>query len=160
MSEWGMAADFQNTVDTKKIQELMKNCNVQILVGFPSGRVHVPARQTDDKPIETSDLARDLHFGTSDYPARPFLDDGLNSQKEKINQEIKKEIEKTAAGEQANWDKIGTMAVGAVQEFVRGDFYKSNVPNSPETIKVKGSDTPLIDGGDLINSCSYIVENK
>jgi len=47
-----------------------------------------------------------------------------------------------------------------VQEYVRSDAYKSSAPNSPETIARKGSDTPLIDGGDLVNSLAYNVEKK
>ena len=50
--------------------------------------------------------------------------------------------------------------MGAVQKFVRSDYYKTNVPNSSKTIKFKGSDTPLIDGGDLINSLEFVVEGK
>lgn len=105
---------------------------------------------------ETAELAKELHVGTAIIPARPFLDDGVKYNAEEIRQILGQEAKK----ENPNWDKVGTFAVGKIQEFVRGDFYKSNVPNSPETIAEKGSDTPLIDGGDLINSLTFLVEKE
>ena len=52
---------------------------------------------------------------------------------------------------------IGVFLVGAVQRFVRSDYYKSAQPNAPRTISRKGSDTPLIDTGFLVNSTTYVV---
>ena len=69
-------------------------------------------------------------------------------------------IRKTVKNQRPNWEKVGTMAAGAVQEFVRGDFYRSTKPNSQRTIEYKGSDKPLIDGGDLIGALAFIVEEK
>lgn len=166
MPEYGFAANMQNTVDMQKIQDMLKKCNVQILVGFPSGRQHVATKHeseesfNNNEPIETAELAEQLHYGTAQIPARPFLDEGLQAGNAILESNIGKELEKASTGQNPNWDKIGTMAVGIVQDFVRSDFYKNHTPNSDRTIKIKGSDTPLIDGGDLINSLSYIVEGK
>lgn len=105
---------------------------------------------------ETAELAKELHVGSSRIPARPFLDDGVKYNAEEIKQVLAQEAKK----ENPNWDKVGTFAVGKIQEFVRGDYYRSNVPNSRETIEAKGSDMPLIDGGDLINSLTFLVEKE
>jgi hypothetical protein len=52
------------------------------------------------------------------------------------------------------------MAVGAVQEFVRGDYYRTNVPNSPKTIEYKeGGDKPLIDSANMIQSLQFVVQD-
>lgn len=170
----GLRVNIRNTVDTSKIQKLAKKAAVNILVGFPSGRQHVPTFHKnengeyktynggnieDAKPIETAELAKMLHFGTATIPARPFLDDGINSKKDEILDVFRKEAKKAIDGGSANWNKVGTMAVGAIQEFVRGDYYKTNEPNSKKTIDYKGSDTPLIDGADLINSLEFIVQS-
>ena len=170
MPEYGFAVSSQNTVDYQKIQDMLKKCNVQILVGFPSGRQHISTKhegedgeeayKNQDEPIETAELAEQLSYGTANIPARPFLDIGLEEAKEKLNAAIEKELKKIETGQEPNWDKIGTMAVGSVQELVRSDYFKTRVPNSDRTIRIKGSDTPLIDGGDLINSLTYIVEKK
>lgn len=170
----GLRVNIRNTVDTSKIQKLAKKAAVNILVGFPSGRQHVPTFHKNEdgeyksydggniedvKPIETAELAKMLHFGTATIPARPFLDDGINSKKDEILDVFRKEAKKAIDGGDANWNKVGTMAVGAIEEFVRGDYYKTNVPNSQKTIDYKGSDKPLIDGADLINSLEFVVQS-
>ena len=73
---------------------------------------------------------------------------------------LPQQLKKLLNDESPNWDRIGTMAVGAVNEFVRSDHYKNTAPNSPEWIKTKGSDTPLIDGANLIGSLQYVVEKQ
>lgn len=168
--------DKSGKTDTRKIQELLKKCKVSILVGFPSGRSHIQAVHNEDedgkrsggakvskqngKTLETSELAKQLHYGSQSTPARPFLEDAIRENKDVIKEALAKELKKQINGNGGNWHKIGTMAVGIVQEFVRGDYYKTRIPNAQSTIDYKGSDTPLIDGADLINSMSYIVEDK
>ena len=174
--------ELKTTVDLKKIQELMQKASVNILVGFPSGRPHIEAvhEQQDDgtfkngskvqtkfdqatkteRVVETWELAEELHYGSATTPARPFLEEGIEYKVDELKEAIGKELEKELNGGHANWNKIGTMAVGHIQEFVRSDYYKSTIPNSKEWQEQKGSDTPLIDGGDLINSMSFIVEEK
>ena len=169
----GLRVNIKNTVDTSKIQALARKAAANILVGFPSGRQHVPTFHKDEngkyrtydgknieeaEPIETAELAKMLSFGTAEIPARPFLEDGITSKKEEIKNALQNEAKKVLNGGQANWNKVGTMAVGAVQEFVRGDYYKSTKPNSKKTQEYKGSDKPLIDGGNLIQSLQFLVQ--
>jgi len=172
-SDWGLQAAIKKTIDTHKIQTFASKAAVRLLVGFPNGRQHVTQQHRDDEGniknydgstgapevMETAVLAAMLHDGTSDIPARPFLEDGLESKKTQLSAAIKQQEQKVQAGEPANWDKVGTMAVGAIQELVRSDYYKSSVPNSEKTQKYKGSDTPLIDTGDLLNSLAYVKED-
>lgn len=172
----GIRVNILNTVDTKKIQETVRKAACNILVGFPSGEEHVPTIHREDKksdykgyngedvkdiePIETAELARVLSFGSATIPARPFLEEGIESKKKELTAAMKQEAAKAISGGSANWNKVGTMAVGAIEEFVRGDYYKTNVPNSPRTIEYKGSDKPLIDGGNLIQSLHFIVQKE
>ena len=166
--------NMANTVDFSKIRKAADRAAADIYVGFLSGRKHVETKHKDKDgkykdidgkdpkfdDIETADLARMLHFGAAGIPARPFLEDGILSKKKELEKAIGTETKKAIEGGTPNWDKIGGMAVGAVEELVRSDYYKSRVPNSPKTIKYKGSNTPLIDGGDLIGSLTYVVEAK
>jgi hypothetical protein len=171
-----LKANVQNTIDFSKIQKAAEKAAVDILVGFPSGRMHVETKHKDKKGkngkyknyngqdatfenMETAELAKILSFGAANIPARPFLEEGILSKKDELAKALKTEATKVIKGTgQANWNKVGTMAVGAISEFVRGDYYKTHIPNSPRTIKYKeGKDTPLIDGGDLIGSLEFIV---
>ena len=163
-----------STVDFSELRKAAESASADIYVGFLSGRKHVETKHKnkdgkykdiDGKDpkyanLETADLARMLHFGAANIPARPFLEDGILSKKKEITKAMETETKKAREGGTPNWDKVGTMAVGAVEELVRSDYFKSRVPNSPKTIKYKGSDTPLIDGGDLIGSLTYVVEAK
>lgn len=170
----GLRVNIRNTVDTKKIQALARKAAANILVGFPSGMMHVPTIHKNDKgeyktleggnveevePIETAELAKALSFGTSSIPPRPFLEEGIRSKQTELVKALEAEAKKVMDGGQANWNKVGTMAVGAVQEFVRSDYYRNNVPNSPKTIEYKGSDKPLIDGADMIQSLQFVVQD-
>lgn len=176
----GIKTGIQNTVDLKKIQKLADQASVEILVGFPGGMEHVPTLHKNDfdrpnekrrgkyvglhgedpadqEPIETAELAKMLHYGTADIPARPFLEDGIRQNIGKIKKAFKEEAQKVMNGGSANWEKVGTMAVGAITELVRGDYYKQRVPNAKSTIRWKGSDTPLIDGANMIQSLNFII---
>lgn len=163
-------AKLKGAVDIQKIQDLTKEKLTHILVGFPSGRQHTPAvHEGDEKKdiefIETAELAKMLSYGTADIPARPFLEEGLNDQRERLKNALEKEAKKLVNFKQPNWNKVGSMAVGAIQDFVRSDYYKTNIPNSKATIERKTvngkvGDIPLIDSGDMINSLSFIVEKE
>lgn len=170
----GLRVNIRNTVDTSKIQKLARKAACNILVGFPSGEMHVPTIHKNEnseyktyhggdvsevEEIENAELAKMLSFGTSEIPARPFLDQGIESKQAELAQALKTEAAKVVNGGQANWNKVGTMAVGAVQEFVRGDYYRTNVPNSQKTIDYKGSDKPLIDGANLIGDVKFLVQD-
>ena len=171
----GLRVKIVETVDFSKIQKAAQKAACDILVGFPSGRQHVPTihknkqskyegyngeEVNDIEPIETSELAKMLSYGTDKIPARPFLEEGIEDKKKELAEALRQEAKKVIDGGQANWNKVGTMAVGAVQEFVRGDYYKSTKPNSKKTQDYKGSDKPLIDGADLINSLAFVINNE
>lgn len=170
----GISVNIKNTVDAKEIQKFMKQASVNILVGFPSGRQHVPTlhrknRKEDFKgyhgetplevdAIDTTELARDLHYGTAEIPARPFLEDGIRQNMGRLKAAMKDQVQKVKEGGKANWNKVGGMAVAAIKEFITSDYYKQRVPNAKRTIEYKGSDMPLIDGGDLKESLKFLVE--
>ena len=171
----GLRVNIKNTVDTKKIQALARKAACNILVGFPSGEQHVTQLHRKDaksdyktyeggnveemKPIENAELAKALSYGTSSIPPRPFLEEGIKSKQTELVKALETEAKKVFDGGQANWNKVGTMAEGAVREFVYSDYYRTNVPNSPKTIEYKGSDKPLIDSANLIGDLKHIVQD-
>lgn len=172
-NENGLHISIEKTVDTKKIQEFVKQANVTILVGYLANEQHAQTLHKENrkaepkdlegntpdniKPLDNATLARMLHFGTANIPARPFLTDAIRENLGKIKKTMQDETKKLKETGKANWDKVGTMAVGAINEFVRSDYYKQRKPNSKKTIKYKGSDTPLIDGANLVSSTAYNI---
>lgn len=139
-------------IDVEKLERCIGDR--EVLIGFPSGVRH------PDSDVDNDQLAEWLHDGTSTIPARPFLLQGIASEIEAINAAIHEAFVSLVNEGKANARKVGALAVGAVQRFVRGDYYRTHEPNSPETIRRKGSDTPLIDKAFLINSTTYVVRGQ
>lgn len=146
------------------IRKAAASLGAEIRVGFLSGRQHVPRSHKNEKApeavMETCDLARTLHFGTATIPPCPFLEEGIENAEDKIRKALEKELDKVTEGGTPNWGRVGALAVSEVQQFVNSDYYRSKTPNSPSTIKRKGSDLPLVDTHDLINSMQFVVEKK
>ena len=146
-----MKLEIGGGVDIQKIHRLVRSD--EVLVGYPDGVSH------PDSAIQNSDLARALHFGTAKIPARPFLYQAIASIRTELQRKLR-EMYKRSVKEgkepegEYSLEGIGALLVGAVQRFVRGDYFKSVTPNAPSTIAAKGSDTPLIDTGFMINSAT------
>lgn len=144
-------------VDVQKIHRLVRDD--EVLVGYPDGVEH------PGSAIQNSDLARALHFGTRRIPGRQFLYLSIAENGEQLRRMIRRLLERRVSegrepeGE-FSLDGIGAFLVGAVQRFVRGDYLKSAVPNAPSTVRRKGSDTPLIDTGFLVNSTTYVTRGS
>ncbi len=98
-------------------------------------------------------------LGTVHIPSRPFLRDSVDAHSPEINaflQSMRTQLVKGGSAEDV-LKKIGVFQKGLIQkEIVNGDF----VPNSPETIKRKGSDKPLIDTGRMRQSINYVIQEK
>jgi hypothetical protein len=149
----------ESDLDVKKLERCVRGD--EILIGYPSGISH------PNSDAENSKLAEWLHEGTATIPSRPFLYQGILSQKEMLRREIRAAFRNLILRGETGAQKVAVLAVGAVQEFVRGDYYKTNIPNSPETIRAKSKgkgksrkvgDRPLIDTGFLINSTTYVLK--
>ena len=148
----------------------------EILIGWPEGKPHSESGE------DISEIARKLSFGAGPQtwtkslggktetfhvdhvPARPILDDAIGSSegKEEIGGRVGKYYEKVTNGEESKslLHAIGATAVGVVQKFARMGSYKSSVPNSQAWADFKQGSPPWIDTGEVINSLTYVVEDK
>lgn len=96
-------------------------------------------------------------------PARPVIEPAL-AQPE-AQQRIGIHLQ-AAAKHALNGDVGGAMAemedAGMVGESVARDYFLSGnlAPNKPETVRRKGSDTPLIDTGILRGAITHVVRDK
>jgi hypothetical protein len=178
--------EYKDTVDYKFLDRLSHK-NDQILIGYPSGRIH------QDGETNLDELARKLSFGAGPQdwttntlretglvgkngkvrkkrmlmhhhvegiPARPFLEDGLAAGKEKIQAAMNRHFKKLVEDGKGDLHRVAAVAVAEIQKFVRGDTYKNTIPNSRETIYAKKSDHPLIDTADLINGLTSVINGK
>jgi len=105
------------------------------------------------------DIALFNELGTVHSPSRPFIRDSLNNNKDKISQFMQSAAKGIVNGKSAEdvLKKIGTFQKGLIQkEITSGNF----VPNSPATIRKKGSSTPLIDTGRMRQSVNFVVRER
>ena len=101
------------------------------------------------------DIAVYNHFGTSTIPARPFISDCAEKNAGQIQEAQKRLVYRVYQG--------GLSADGALAEL--GAWYvnvqKGHIlhggwtPNAPATVKRKGSNKPLVDTGQLVNTVDW-----
>lgn len=171
-------------------EALNKLCNKEVLVGIPeenSSREEESITNAELAYIHTHGIRQEfmrkemdaaITNGTSyskaykmylqshgsplwHSPPRPIIEPAIESKKEPIAEEFKQVIVDVSEGKSPDGHLNRAGMIG--QNAARGWFTNSEngwAPNSPETIKKKGSDRPLIDKGDLRKSIIYVVREK
>lgn len=125
---------------------------LEVAVGYQQG-------EASEDGVDMVDIALFNELGTVHSPSRPFIRDSLNNNKDKISQFMQSAAKGIVNGKSAEdvLKKIGTFQKGLIQkEITSGNF----VPNSPATIRKKGSSTPLIDTGRMRQSVNFVVRER
>jgi hypothetical protein len=138
--------------DTDHWKKLTKGAfGGQVLVGIQEG-----SGSEDETTL--AQIAQWLHDGTSEIPPRPFLTGVLNSDFPFVRQIIQRIARGVLNGKiesQQGLQLLGQWGRDRVLAAINmGRFER----NADSTIRAKGSDTPLIDTGQLKSSITYVVE--
>lgn len=145
----------QQRVDLASVVEKIQAERARVLVGIPMGI----ASETDPSTSVAVIAAKNEFGSPSDrIPERPFLRVGVNNGMPRYSLLLANLIPKVLQGTVTIDDMLGSMgtvAVGEVQKQIRTGSYK---PNSPYTVALKGSSTPLIDTGQMIQSIQWVIE--
>ena len=162
-----MAGHDKLTPAGKKFFSTIAELNkLQVRIGFSAGKSgrgqnneSVTANDYEDGTT-VAEVAAWNEYGTSQIPPRPFLRQSVENHADEINANIEVVIKAVVSGD-IDTEKalmmIGAMQVGYVQHEIKtGGF----TPNKPSTIRMKGSDRPLIDTGQMRQSVHYIIEPK
>lgn len=141
------------TADGRRFDKMLKELGqLEVRIGIQRG-------EGSEDGVDLVDIAMFNELGTIHIPSRPFLRDSVDANGDKINsflQSMKKEILRGNSAEDV-LKKIGVFQKGLIQEqIVKGNF----VPNSPATIRKKGSDRPLVDTGRMRQSINYVIQQK
>jgi hypothetical protein len=142
------------TPDGKRfLKELEKLKGCEVVVGFQHGE------NQDDKGVDIADIALFNEFGTANTPPRPFFRESVRVINQKLPQFWKGEFTKILEGSKAedSMKNLGVLAKAVIQQTISEGKFE---PNSPATIKKKGSDKPLIDTGQMRQSVSFTVKKK
>lgn len=142
--------------------------NADLVYIHTNGVRSIPAREEMQKDIDKGTkysvaLQMYLHeHGSMNFqvPPRPIIEPAIENAKEDLSEMLKNAAltEISGGNTKRALEAVGTEA----QSAVRGWFTNPQngwAPNSPETIKSKGSDKPLIDTGALRQSITYIIRD-
>lgn len=141
------------TADGKKFQKMLEDLDkLEVRIG-------IQQEAGSEDGVNLVDIAMFNELGTVHIPSRPFLRDSVDAHAAEINaflQSMRTQLVKGGSAEKV-LKEIGVFQKGLIQnEIVHGNF----VPNSPETIKRKGSDVPLVDKGTMRDSVNYVIREK
>lgn len=150
-----MAVRIKETTaaDGRKFKKMLEE------LGKLEVRVGIQQEESSGNGVDLLDRAIFNELGTAHIPSRPFLRNSVDTNVENINaflQSMKRKMLKGGSAEEV-LKQIGTFQKGLIQSEIRnGDFVK----NSKMTIQKKGSDTPLIDTGEMRQSINYVIKKK
>ena len=101
-----------------------------------------------------------MEFGTATIPARPFLGTTFEDHQDEIIKLAASIFALATEGRLdplAAFDLLGTQVADMVKATIRRS-HPSWPPLDPKTVARKGSDKPLVDTGQLVNSIRHRVE--
>ena len=127
----------------------------QVAVGFPKQTDAASAQYPDGTPV--LDVAAYNNFGTSRIPRRDFMTEGAKKANEKTRPMAKKAMKKINSGTidaETLLNQMGAVGAAQIQLAIRN---LNSPPNSPITVKMKGSSNPLVDTGLLIQTTTWNV---
>lgn len=134
----------------KRLEELR---GLAIEVGFQADKTAA------DGDTSLAEIAYYNHFGTVDeagrvlIPARPFMDT-LSENQDQLYQFSGQALQALGTSKEVA-EAVGSKAKSMIQDAIRdGDW----APNAPSTIKIKGSDKPLIDTGTMRQGVQYVIK--
>lgn len=93
-------------------------------------------------------------------PPRPFLEPAIEKHLDQVEMGMKAALLDVLNGGtgQAQRERLGAAMAAQVQNYFQED--NGWPPNSPKTIKKKGSDQPLVNTGILRRSITYVIRGK
>lgn len=105
------------------------------------------------------DYAMYNEFGTSRIPARPFMSQTYDKNKKEINDYIDFLVGRMldSGGADKVLITLGMKYQSMIRLMIR-DAKTWAEPNAPATVAAKGSSSPLIDQGRMINAIQYEVQ--
>ncbi|GHU52691.1 hypothetical protein AGMMS49975_09020 [Clostridia bacterium] len=136
----------------KQLEELKK---LQVRVGYQAGAAK------EENGTDILDVAMWNELGTSNAPARPFLRQSVERNKDTIEKFCKAQVQAVANGGTAEQalNAIGVMQTGLIQDTITKSPEWAE-ENADITKELKGSDVPLIDTGKLLQSPHHVIVPK
>lgn len=144
----------------KIMTDALKASNISVAVGFQDGDIthlQVKGDRRKSPGASIAQIAAYNEFGTDVIPERSFMRSGFDENQSRIVNFANKQFGLVIDGALNLNDAlglIGQLVQGIIQVKIR---QIRTPPNAPSTIKKKGSDKPLIDFGQMIQSVRYAI---
>lgn len=105
-------------------------------------------------------IAAANEFGTEHIPARSFIRSTVDENGQRYAQAAEGLLGRMVDGEISKFQALELMG-----QLIEADIKKKIValhepPNAPATIRRKGSDNPLIDTGNMLQSIRYVIKTE
>jgi len=143
------------------LRQTEKFAQTSILIGFQEGsttKTAVKGHREKEGGKSMPEIAFENEFGTKKIPQRSFMRTSFDENIVKIEKFIINQYKKVQDGKIDSDQASGLIGVFMVNSIKRKIRAIKTPPNSPTTIKLKGSSKPLIDFGQMIQSVTYKVE--
>ncbi len=144
----------------KAIKDIIQSSKTSVEVGFQNGDIthlQVKGERRKSPGISIAQIASYQEFGTDTIPQRSFMRTSFDENEQRINRFAEKQFGLVLDGKQnilKAFGLIGQLVQSVIQVKIREIRYP---PNAESTIKQKGSDKPLIDFGQMIQSVRYAI---
>lgn len=161
-----MAQQTRVRANLSKLDDMMKQFGTNFIARVGILGARAGATHDTESGMTNSQIGVIHEFGseTNNIPARSFLRMPLETRQEDLlealdSATVKKLVE---AGEiEKVYKLLGIHAEGIVKDAFRSSGYGNWPPNTPETVKKKGSSRPLIDTTKLMGAItSDVVKNR
>jgi hypothetical protein len=138
----------------KFFQQLAELKKLQVRVGYQQG-------EASEDGVDMVDIAMFNELGTARSPARPFMRQSADANKNTIDKVCKAQLQKIARGGTAEQalNALGAMQTGLIQDTITKSPGWAK-PNAPATVEKKGSDVPLIDSSKMMQSVHHVIKPK
>ena len=136
--------------------------NLAIAVGVLGEKAAARTTSLESTRLTNVELGLIHEYGSpkAGIPERSFLRSTFNEQREKVTLAAAKAAQKVyadAGGFEQRLVQIGLYLAAAVKKKI---VSKIPPPNAPSTIARKGSSTPLVDTGQLLDSITHAVRRE
>jgi hypothetical protein len=160
-----MAVENGIILNLDRVEEIMRKtqelASTQVLVGIPAAK---SPRQGDAPSNAALGYLHEMGSPARNIPARPWLGPPVNRMRDEAAAMLKKAAELRFDGKSAEADQVlhalGLTAQNKVKQNITSGGDPVFAPNAPSTVARKGSDRPLIDKAQVLNSVSYVLRKK
>mgnify|MGYP000314114893 CR=1 FL=1 len=130
--------------------------HADVSIGWPG---EGPKNNRREGDATNAEIAAAHEFGTDSIDRRPFLAPAIDKNRDDLiavqGEALGRVIDGTLSPEDA-MALVGEAGVAAVKAEIVGGQHPPAL--KPATIRAKGSSKPLVDTGQMLNSCTYQVD--